>query len=133
MRPKILAVDDSKTVRLIAQKVLADFDCEFHEATNGFTALFAMERALPDLILLDDSMPTMGGIAMLGLLKSKPELKVIPVIMMTSASDHDVLAEITSLGVSGTVMKPFTPASLLEKIRDVIKLKPLKPARLKRT
>lgn len=127
-RPRILAVDDSKTVRLIAQQVLRDFDCEVDEATNGFTALFAMERALPDLILLDVSMPTMGGVEMLTLLKSKPELKGIPVIMLTSPADHAVSGQITALGVSGIVMKPFTAAALIEKILSVLDLKPRKPA-----
>lgn len=128
MRPTILVVDDSKAVRLIAQKVLSDFDCEMSEATNGFTALFAMERALPDLIVLDVSMPTMDGLEMLTLLQSKPKLKVIPVIMLTSPADHRILDQIAALGVSGIVTKPFTPAALLEKIRHVLKLKPLKPA-----
>jgi CheY-like chemotaxis protein len=128
MRPKILAVDDSKTVRLIAQKVLSDFDCDVSEATNGFTALFAMERSLPDLILLDVSMPTMGGVEMLTLLKSKPDLKAIPVIMLTSPADHAVSGRIAELGVSGTLMKPFTPAALLEKIRSVLDLHLLTPA-----
>ncbi len=129
MRPKILAVDDSKAVRLIAQRVLSGFDCEVNEATNGFTALYAMERALPDLILLDVSMPTMDGLEMLTLLKSKPELKTIPVIMLTSPADHAVSGQIAALGVSGTLMKPFTPAALLEKIRGMLDLKPVKSAR----
>lgn len=132
MRPNILTVDDAKAVRLIAQKVLGDFDCDVSEATNGFTGLFAMERTLPDLILLDVSMPTMDGLEMLTLLKSKPKLKQIPVIMLTSPADHRVLPQIAALGVSGTVMKPFTPAALLEKIRGVLDLKPVKSARRKR-
>jgi CheY-like chemotaxis protein len=80
MRPKILALDDSKVVRIIAQNVLNAFDCDVSEATNGYNALFTMERSLPDFILLDVSMPVMGGVKMLTLLKSKPELQAIPVI-----------------------------------------------------
>ena len=127
LRPKILAVDDSKTVRLLAQSALRDFDCDVSEADNGFKALFAMERTLPDLILLDVNMPTMGGVEMLTLLSSKPELKAIPVIMLTSPADHAVSDEIAALGVSGTLMKPFTPAELIEKIRGVLDLKFLPP------
>ena len=62
MRPRILTVDDAKTVRTIAADILAPFDCEADGATNGYNALFSMERALPDLILLDVSMPIMGGL-----------------------------------------------------------------------
>ena len=130
MRPKILAVDDSKTVRRLAQEALRGFDCDVNEATNGFTAFFAMERALPDLILLDVSMPTMDGMEMLTLLKSKPELKAIPVIMLLSPADHAIHGQLADLGVSGTLMKPFTAAALLEKIRGVLELRPVKPAKL---
>ncbi len=127
LRPKILAVDDSKTVRRLAQQVLRDFDCEVSEAANGFKALFAMERILPDLILLDVNMPTMDGLEMLTLLSSKPELKAIPVIMLTSPADHSVSGELAALGVSATLMKPFTPAELIAKIRGVLPLKPVRP------
>ena len=125
MRPKILTVDDARTVRQIAQRVLGAFDCETHEATNGYNALFAMERALPDLILLDVSMPVMGGLEMLTLMKSNPALRAIPVIMLTSPADHAVVPQLAALGVRGLVMKPFTEAALLKEIRGVLDLQAL--------
>jgi CheY-like chemotaxis protein len=126
LRPKILTVDDSKTVRLLAQSALRDFDCDVSEADNGYKALFVMEQNLPDLILLDVNMPTMGGVEMLTFLASKPQLQAIPVIMLTSPADHAISGQLAALGVSGTLMKPFTPAELLAKIRGVLDLKPLK-------
>ena len=131
LRPKILVVDDSRTVRLIAQQALSAFDCEVNEANNGYTALFAMERILPDLVLLDVNMPTMDGVEMLTLLKSKAMLKAIPVIMLTSPADHAVAAQIATLGVSSTLMKPFAPAALVEAVRHVLELKPRPPAPLR--
>jgi len=122
MHPKILVVDDARAVRLIAQKALNTFDCDLIEATNGFNALFAMERALPDLILLDVSMPIMGGLEMLTLLKSKPELHAIPVIMLTSPADHAVIPKIKVLGVSDLLVKPFSETALLEKVRAILVL-----------
>jgi CheY-like chemotaxis protein len=118
-------------VRIIAQKVLSAFDCTVSEATNGFNALFTMERALPNLILLDVSMPVMGGVQMLSLLKSKPELMAIPVIMLTSPADHAVIGQIKTLGVSAILTKPFTEPALLEAIRGVLDLKPAIQARPK--
>ena len=123
MRPNILTVDDAKAVRLIAQKVLSAFDCDVNEASNGYNALFAMERALPDLILLDVSMPIMGGVELLEMLKSKPELTAIPVIMLTSPADHAAIPKIKQLGVSDILIKPFSEPALLEKIRGVVALK----------
>jgi len=124
MRPKILTVDDAKAVRLLAEKVLSPFDCEVSEASNGYNALFLMEKALPDLILIDVNMPVMGGVHMLELMRSNPVLQKIPVIMLTSPTDHPVMAEVKALGVNGTLMKPFKDTALLEIIRSVITLKP---------
>ncbi|HSI07676.1 MAG: two-component system response regulator [Rariglobus sp.] len=125
-RPNILVIDDSKAVRLIAQKALAAFDCDVNDATNGFTGLFAMERVLPDLILLDVAMPTMNGDTMLEMMRSNEQLKDLPVIMMISTTDHKVLPRLTALGVSGMVKKPFTGETLVEAVRSVLKLKPAK-------
>jgi CheY-like chemotaxis protein len=119
----ILVIDDSKAVRLIALKALAPFDCAVHEATNGFTGLFALERTEAKLLVIDVSMPTMDGLEMLTMLKSHPDLRKIPVIMLVSATDHKVLPKITELGVNGIVKKPFTPAALIEAIQAAIPLR----------
>lgn len=119
-------MDDSKAVRRLVESALREFDCDVDEADNGFKALFAMERTMPDLILLDVNMPTMDGLEMLTLLSAKPKLKAIPVIMLTSPTDHAVAGQLAALGVSSTLMKPFTPADLLAKIQGVVTLKPLR-------
>jgi two-component system chemotaxis response regulator CheY len=124
VRPTILTIDDSKGLRLMVEKTLSAFDCEVNEASNGFNGFFAIERARPDLILLDVAMPVMNGVDMLERLKATPELADIPVLMLTSPTDHAVMGDIATLGASETLMKPFTPAALLGKIRAIIKLKP---------
>lgn len=124
MPPKILIVDDSRTLRVLVKQALAAYQCDVSEATNGFNALFQMERALPDLLLLDVNMPVMGGLEMLTMMRSNPVLKLIPVIMLTSPTDHPVFGELTTLGVSGMIKKPFSPEILLEKIRSVLTLLP---------
>jgi len=111
-------------VRILAQKALAPYDCDVNEASNGFNALFQMEKGLPDLLLLDVNMPIMGGLEMLGMLKSQPALAAIPVIILASPADHTVSAELAALGIAGTLMKPFTPAALVEKVLGVLPLKP---------
>jgi CheY-like chemotaxis protein len=122
----ILIIDDSKAVRLLAIKALAAFDCVVHEATNGFTGLFALERTEAKLLLIDTNMPTMDGIEMLTMLKSHPELRLIPVIMMVASTDHKVLPKIAELGVNGLLKKSFTPAELIAAIQAVVPLKAAK-------
>lgn len=126
MRPTILTVDDSKALRLFIAKALSAFDCETDEASNGFNAFFAIERARPDLILLDVLMPVMEGWETLRRLKEAPELADIPVIMLTSPADRPLIAELLTMGAAGTLMKPFSETALLEAIKPVLKLKPAK-------
>ncbi len=125
-RPTILTVDDAKAVRLLVGKALAPYACETTEAANGFNGFFAIERARPDLVLLDVSMPVMDGLEMLERLKSTPELADIPVLMLVSRSDHAVMGRIAELGATDTLLKPFDEAALLAKIQGVLQLKPAK-------
>ena len=125
MRPTILTVDDAKAVRTLVENTLVGFDCEFTTATNGFEAFFAIERGRPDLILLDISMPIMGGVETLRRLKATPELKDIPVIMLTSRADHTVVPLLPNMGAVGNVLKPFDQATLLAAIQNVISLQPV--------
>jgi CheY-like chemotaxis protein len=108
------------------ETVLAPFDCNVEGAANGYNALFKMETALPDLIILDVNMPIMGGLEMLTMLKSKPELRAIPVVILASPADHAVLPQLKALGLAGLLMKPFAPAALLEVVRNLISLQPAK-------
>ncbi len=124
MRPNILTVDDSKALRTFVEKTLSEFDCDVNEAANGFNAFFSIERARPDLILLDVSMPVMDGVEMLRRLKITPQLQAIPVIMLISPADHVVTKKFAAMGASGTLLKPFDAAALLEKIRTVLALEP---------
>ncbi len=129
MPTKILAVDDAKAMRQFVQRVLAGYACDITESTNGYNALFAMERSLPDLILLDVNMPIMNGVELLEMLKSKPDLTAIPVIMLASPADHAVLPRISALGVASILMKPISEATLLAAVQSAASLKPLKPAK----
>ena len=125
MRPNILVVDDSKRMRNIVRETLGAYDCDVAEAANGFNAFFVIERARTDLILLDVSMPLMGGLETLARLKAAPELAAIPVIMLTSPADHALMGEWAALGAVGALVKPFSGEQLAGKVREILILRPL--------
>ncbi len=127
MSIKILTVDDSKTIRMIIGRVFRPYDCTIFEAANGEEGLAAAAREKPSLIILDITMPVMDGVTMLGKLKESPDLKAIPVIMLTAESGLENVAHITKLGVSDYLVKPFKDAQLVEKSLRVVPLQ-LKPA-----
>jgi len=125
MRYKILTVDDSKTVRIIVRKAFKSYDCEILEAGNGVEGLAIAAKDSPDLILLDVTMPVMDGVEMLTKLKADPQLKAIPVIMLTAEGGRDNVLKIAKIGIRDYLVKPFKEDALIEKAGRVIDLKPL--------
>jgi two-component system cell cycle response regulator len=134
MGPKILTVDDSKTVRMIITRAFRGFACEIVEATDGVEGLTVAQRERPDLILLDLTMPVMDGVEMLTRLKANPELRSIPVVMLTAESGRQNVMRIAKLGVRDYVVKPFKEEVIVERVGRVVDLKTKNeaPARAKR-
>jgi two-component system, cell cycle response regulator len=122
MRIKILTVDDSKTVRIIVRKAFKAYDCEILEAANGVEGLALAAKTMPDLILLDVTMPVMDGVEMLTKLKADPQLKGIPVMMLTAEGGRDNVLKIAKIGVRDYIVKPFEEDVLIEKAGRIIEL-----------
>jgi len=121
---KILTIDDSRTIRLIVGKAFKPFDCEVFEAQNGVEGLAVAAKEKPDIIILDITMPIMDGYETLTKLKSDPELKGIPVIMLTAEAGKENVMRIAKLGVRDYLIKPFKEEVVVERVGRVIDLKP---------
>jgi two-component system cell cycle response regulator len=121
---KILTVDDSRTIRLIVAKAFKPFDCEVFEACNGVEGLAVASKEKPDIIILDITMPIMDGYETLTKLKSDPELKGIPVIMLTAEAGKENVLRIAKLGVRDYLIKPFKEELVVERAGRIIDLKP---------
>ncbi len=124
MTLKVLAVDDSKTIRKIVSKAFSAYDCEIMEAENGIEGLSMVSNVKPDLIILDITMPVMNGVEMLGKLKGQPDMKDIPVIMLTAESGKDNVMQIVKMGVRDYMVKPFKGEQLIERVMKIVALKP---------
>ncbi|MCX6959908.1 MAG: response regulator [Verrucomicrobia bacterium] len=120
MIPKILTVDDSKTIRMILTRLFRPFACELYEAGNGEEALAVAGREKPSLIILDYNMPVMDGVTMLRLLREDEDLKKTPVIMLTADSSTEIISTVARLGVRDYITKPFNEDQLLVKASRLI-------------
>ncbi|OHB59070.1 MAG: hypothetical protein A2173_08205 [Planctomycetes bacterium RBG_13_44_8b] len=89
-------------------------------ALNGTEGLDIAASEKPDLILLDNNMPKMTGLEMLAILRENPDLKTIPVIMVTAVCEPKDITTAKSLGVVDYITKPFNFANLTEKIFQAI-------------
>ena len=119
---KILTVDDSKTIRMIVKKAFRPYDCQVVEGENGVEGLALASKEKPDLIILDITMPVMNGAEMLAKMKEEPDLKGIPVIMLTAEAGKDNVMKIVQMGVKDYMVKPFKGEQLIERVTKIMPL-----------
>lgn len=132
MQLKILTVDDSRAVRIIVKKAFKSYNVEILEAANGVEGLAMASKQVPDLVLLDVTMPVMDGVEMLTKLKADPALKAIPVIMLTAEAGREMVLKIAKLGIRDYIVKPFKEDVLNEKVGRIIDLRPISETQTKR-
>lgn len=119
---KIMVVDDSQVVRTVVKQALsmAGYN-EVVEATDGVEALAAAKAGPQDIgmYVLDVNMPNMDGITLVG------ELRKIasetPIIMLTTETDKDKMAQAKNLGATGWIVKPFEADKFIKVVEMFIK------------
>ena len=122
--PKILSVDDSRMIHTLINKGFAPYDVQMVFASNGAEGLEVAAREMPDVILLDVTMPVMDGIECLTKLKADSSLKDIPVIMLTAEAGKENVLKIAKMGVRDYIVKPFTEAAVIDRVSRIVDLKP---------
>ncbi len=120
MSKLILVVEDQEDNRRIMRDLLASAGYEVMEALTGEEGVAAAESHRPDLILMDIQLPGLDGYEATGRIKANPDLRHIPIIVVTSyaLSGDDVKA--FEAGCDDYVSKPFSPRELLAKIREYL-------------
>ena len=118
---KFLIVDDFSTMRRIVRGLLKEMGAHnADEAEDGAVALQMLKQSKYDFVVSDINMPNMNGFELLKAVKAEPALKHIPVLMVTAeARKEDILLAAQS-GAAGYVVKPFTKATLEEKILKIM-------------
>ena len=116
---KIMLVDDSRTIRNIQKKTLAQLGhTDVAEAADGVEALSLYKESQPDLMLIDWNMPNMDGITLVKTIRQMD--KSIPLIMCTTEAEKARVVEALQAGVNNYVVKPFTAETLSEKINQTL-------------
>ncbi len=124
MSQKILVIDDSPLVLAMASDALKAAEYDVYTATNGIEAnsyIFS-SNSRPDLIILDIMMPLLDGNKKAKLLKEKDFSKDIPIIFISSKSEDELIKLVAEAGADGYICKPFTPQSIVNSVRKVLKV-----------
>jgi CheY-like chemotaxis protein len=118
-RKKILLVDDSNTVLLMHRMLLKD-DYDLVIATDGKTAIELALQERPDLIFMDLVMPRMSGIEACRALRSHPETRSTPVIMVTTRGEPQHIEASYAAGCNEYITKPFDSVELVAKLQSYL-------------
>jgi DNA-binding response OmpR family regulator len=117
---KVLIAEDSSTIRrLVAARLAAD-GYEVIEAADGDEAVTLALHDLPDLLVLDKVMPKLDGFEVVRVLREDPQMRTVPIVMLTErTSEEDVLGGL-HLGVDEYIPKPFSPHELSARVRRLL-------------
>lgn len=117
---KVLIVDDFSTMRRIIKNLLRDLGfTNTFEADDGHTALPMLKSGDFEFVVTDWNMPIMQGIDLLKEIRKDPQLKHLPVLMVTAEAKREQIIEAAQAGVNGYIVKPFTAGTLKEKLDKV--------------
>ena len=118
-QPRCLLVDDSRVMRMVASRIIANLGYLVTEAENGEEALARCKASMPDLILLDWEMPVMTGVQFVAALRQMDGGVTPKVVFCTSKSDAPDIHKGIDAGADEYVTKPFDEQTLLVKLQRI--------------
>ncbi|OCQ53692.1 Chemotaxis protein CheY [Photorhabdus australis subsp. thailandensis] len=117
---RFLVVDDFSTMRRIVRNLLKELGFNnVEEAQDGAEALTKIRSSQFDFIISDWNMPNMDGLELLKIIREDAQLAKIPVLMVTAEAKKENIIAAAQAGASGYVVKPFTAATLEEKLNKI--------------
>jgi len=123
---KILVVDDNQQNLELLLAYLDSLDCTTCQATDGVEALEVVRRERPDLILLDIMMPRMSGFEVCRKLKTDPETRDIPIIMVTALNELGDIERGVESGTDDFITKPVNRLELVTRVKSLLRVRHLK-------
>jgi two-component system chemotaxis response regulator CheY len=120
MAKKILAVDDSRSMRQMVSMTLRSAGYDVTESEDGHDGLNKAKAGQFDLVLTDINMPNMNGIEFTAALRGLPNYKGTPIICLTTESSDEMKAKGKGAGATGWIVKPFSPEKLLATLERVL-------------
>lgn len=120
-RMRFLVVDDFSTMRRIVHGLLKEIGCQhIGEAEDGAAALSTLQTQVYDFVVSDINMPNMDGFGLLRAIRADPALCHLPVLMVTAEARKEDIVQAAKCGASGYIVKPFTQATLRDKIQLIL-------------
>lgn len=119
MSLKILAVDDSRTMRDMLTLALTAAGMEVTTAEDGLHGLEVLADCAPDAIISDINMPRLDGFGFIEAVRRIERMRAIPILVLTTESAPELKARARSAGATGWIVKPFDPQKLVHSLQMV--------------
>ncbi|MFO1457425.1 MAG: response regulator [Steroidobacteraceae bacterium] len=116
----ILAVDDSPSMRQMVGQTLRAAGYEVIEAADGVQAFELAKDKVVDVVITDVNMPNMDGITLVAQLRTLPNYRLVPLLLLTTESSPERKAQGKQAGATGWMVKPFNPDQLLATLARVL-------------
>lgn len=116
----IMSVDDSASVRQMVHFTLEDAGYKVVEAVDGKDALSKLTRTQVNMMIVDLNMPNLDGIGLIRAVRTNPNYKFVPIIMLTTESQVSKKQEGKAAGATGWIVKPFRPEQLVAVVKKVL-------------
>ncbi|MBU1036723.1 response regulator [Patescibacteria group bacterium] len=121
--PSILLIEDEEMLSSMYETKFSKENFEIRKALDGETGLRLAQEKKPDLILLDIIMPKLDGFTVLKKIKADPNLKDVPVVLLTNLGQDEDVEKGKKMGVVGYLVKAnTTPAQVVEKVKEYLHL-----------
>jgi two-component system alkaline phosphatase synthesis response regulator PhoP len=117
---KVIVIDDEPFILMMIADKLKKANIDVTTLRESIHALEVIKKDKPELIILDWMMPELSGIELCHMIKADPELKDIPIFMLTAKGQDSDEQQGIQCGVSRYITKPFSPRSLLEMVQEII-------------
>jgi two-component system, chemotaxis family, chemotaxis protein CheY len=120
MPKRILAVDDSISMRQMISFTLRESGYEVIEAVDGQDAISKAQNQSFDLIFTDQNMPNVDGLTLIQMLRDLPQHEKTPILMLTTEASDEMKKMGRAAGATGWLVKPFDPQKLLDVVKKVL-------------
>ena len=119
MTLRVLAIDDSRTIREMLRHALSGAGFDVHLAVDGQDGLEALGKVAPDVVITDINMPRLDGFGVIEAIRGGPVGRHLPILVLTTESAQDLKDRARNAGATGWIVKPFDDVKLISAIRRI--------------
>lgn len=119
MKPSVLAIDDSRTIRELLRQPIESAGFIYFTAEDGVEGIERFQQLTPDVVITDINMPRKDGYGVIKDIRNGAENTFVPILVLTTESSDEAKARARDAGATGWIVKPFNDASLISVLQRV--------------